>query len=826
LGIVSLIESASSLSQPGSNLDHALPPAPRRRPSPDRDLPPEPGRQRRGRSAADLLTALTALRQQLARGDGADPIRTITEGARRLLDVELARTVIVAGDGRGPTTVTVDGRQRDGSTHPEISAEVRARDRSVVGRMIVADRRDRAPFDSTDHAVLAALAQLVTEVLEESTRERRLQAVVDHAPTAIFLKDAELRYVIANQRAADLAGASSPEVMIGRTDADFLDSGPAAEIMASDRAILAGGVPLDEEDLNHLPGRDAILHAQIFAIHDGIGRPIGIGGVVSDVTDRRQAEQALAASEERYRTVFEQAQEGIVLVDDAGRYVAGNPAACAMLGMTEAELLASTVDDVAVEPGLWDAFRQAAATSGPTFVSQGDVRLRRRDGEVITVEYNATAQGANGLHVGILRDVTERRLRDAAAQQRLEMIAAIRTLNAMDDVDEGAAAICRAIVANGGFAGAAVFAFSGIAGTSLVAAEFSSDVRLPGDALALPPALARSIRRRIRGGPWVDDWSNRTPIGVPLDLASMGVLSTACIPVAVEGQIVGMLAVGGPQPAAALAVRLPDLVEIGELVSARLAGKLRERSHAALERRLVRRTIARRAFHPVFQPIVDLATGEVVGYEGLTRFADRTPPDRAFRAAAAAGVGIELEVATMEAILEASGPLPANRYLDINVSPDLILAREPLRTLLRDAGFNVVLEVTEHAVIDDYRAIRRAIESLGDHVALAVDDAGAGFASLRHIVELQPAYVKLDRGLIEMIDVDLARQAMVAGLEEFAVRLGVTLIAAGVEREAERATLLELKLRRAQGFLFGRPMPAADLIAAERLRKTSDFRID
>ena len=614
--------------------------------------------------------------------------------------------------------------------------------------------------------------------------------------------------------------------MIGRTDADFLGPEQAAEIMASDRAILAGGAALDDEDLNHLPGRDAILHAQIFAIHDGLGRPIGIGGVVSDVTERRQAEQDLAASEERYRTVFEQAQEGIVLVDDEGRHVAGNPAACAMLGMTEAELVATTVGDIAVEPDLWGSYRRAAATGGRSFVRHGDVHLRRRDGELLTAEYTVTAQGANGLHVAILRDVTERRARDADARRRLGLITAIRTLPAVEDVDDGAAAICRAIVDHGGFAGAAVFGFSGMAGTALAAAAFSMDVRLPPEALSLPPALARNIRRRVRGGPWVDDWSDRAPIGVPLDLASMGVLATACIPLDVDGQIVGMLAVGGTQPAAAVTARLPDLVEIGELVSARLAGKLRERSRMGLERRRIRRTIARRAFRPVFQPIVDLATREVVGYEGLTRFADRTPPDRAFHAAAAAGVGIELEVATIEAILEASGPLPANRYLDINVSPDLILAREPLRTLLRNAGFNVVLEITEHAVIEDYRAIRRAIESLGDHVALAVDDAGAGFASLRHIVELQPAYVKVDRGLIEQIDVDLARQAMVAGLKEFAVRLGVTLVAEGVEREAERATLLELEVSRAQGYLFGRPLPAAEVIAAERLRKTSEFRID
>jgi EAL domain-containing protein (putative c-di-GMP-specific phosphodiesterase class I) len=136
--------------------------------------------------------------------------------------------------------------------------------------------------------------------------------------------------------------------------------------------------------------------------------------------------------------------------------------------------------------------------------------------------------------------------------------------------------------------------------------------------------------------------------------------------------------------------------------------------------------------------------------------------------------------------------------------------------LLRDAGFNVVLEITEHDQVNDYPALVAAIADLGDHVTIAVDDAGSGFASLRHIVELRPAYVKLDRGLIAGIDRDVARQAMVAGLREFAARLDVTLVAEGVEREAEWATLLGLDLRRGQGYLFGRPAPVDEALVALR----------
>jgi EAL domain-containing protein (putative c-di-GMP-specific phosphodiesterase class I) len=203
--------------------------------------------------------------------------------------------------------------------------------------------------------------------------------------------------------------------------------------------------------------------------------------------------------------------------------------------------------------------------------------------------------------------------------------------------------------------------------------------------------------------------------------------------------------------------------------------------------------------------------GVTLGYEALTRFTDGTPPDVMFARATRAGLGPELEAAAIAAALEAAGPLPANRFLDLNVSPALILAREPLRSLLRATGFGVILEVTEHDRIEDYPALRRGVEALGANVRLAVDDAGAGFASLRHILELRPALVKLDQGLIRGVDADPVRQALVAGMAHFAGRLETQLAAEGVETELERSTLLTLGITLGQGYLFGRPVPVAEL---------------
>jgi len=213
----------------------------------------------------------------------------------------------------------------------------------------------------------------------------------------------------------------------------------------------------------------------------------------------------------------------------------------------------------------------------------------------------------------------------------------------------------------------------------------------------------------------------------------------------------------------------------------------------------------------VLQPIVEMANGEVLGYEALTRFSDGTPPDQVFKAAADAGLGLQLEAVTIEVALDAAAPLRGDCFLDINVSPDLVMARKPLQGLLRRSAPGVVLEITEHVDVQDYEILRASLASLGSDVRFAVDDAGAGFASLRHILELAPSHVKLDRGLVARIDTDPARQALVAGLVHFATEIAVMLIAEGVETEDERQTLLRLGVHVGQGYLLGRPAPAEDV---------------
>jgi EAL domain-containing protein (putative c-di-GMP-specific phosphodiesterase class I) len=218
----------------------------------------------------------------------------------------------------------------------------------------------------------------------------------------------------------------------------------------------------------------------------------------------------------------------------------------------------------------------------------------------------------------------------------------------------------------------------------------------------------------------------------------------------------------------------------------------------------LRRVLADGRFFPVFQPIVSLPSLAVVGYEALTRFADGTPPEIRFDRAAAAGVGFEFELAAIEAAVKAAPAMDSRAFLSFNVSPGLIVTEgKRLRRILSQWRGNIVIEVTEHAPIGNYDAFRSAVARFRG-VELAIDDAGAGYASLRHILELGPAWVKLDITLVRGIDADPRRQDLVAGLVHFGSRSGQRLIAEGIERQEEADTLLGIGVEYAQGHLFGR----------------------
>lgn len=214
------------------------------------------------------------------------------------------------------------------------------------------------------------------------------------------------------------------------------------------------------------------------------------------------------------------------------------------------------------------------------------------------------------------------------------------------------------------------------------------------------------------------------------------------------------------------------------------------------------------SFAIVYQPIVRLADGRIAGYEALTRFLDQPlqTPDVRFQEAAQIGMQDLLEVAVIRKALGPLAQIPAHAYVSLNASPRTVLDGA-LNELLADyPGRRLMLEVTEHVSVDDYARVARSLEPLRRQgLRIAVDDAGAGYASFRHILKLRPDVIKLDTSLIRQIDTDRQYRALAAALVRFAQETGSQVVAEGVESESELDVLRDLGVGHAQGYLLGRP---------------------
>jgi EAL domain-containing protein (putative c-di-GMP-specific phosphodiesterase class I)/CheY-like chemotaxis protein len=256
-------------------------------------------------------------------------------------------------------------------------------------------------------------------------------------------------------------------------------------------------------------------------------------------------------------------------------------------------------------------------------------------------------------------------------------------------------------------------------------------------------------------------------------------------------------------------------VEITGDVIEELVGQLSVRRRAE-DRRRIREARVRRAMDQVgalgvvFQPIFDLVNGTTIGVEALARFhvAPRRPPDRWFAEAGEVGLRTELELAALDCALSHLSEVQKGLFLSVNVSPTTLRTAAFRKAIANAEAGRIVVEVTEHVPVEDYDALNDAlgrVRALG--VRLAIDDAGAGFASLRHILRLDPDYVKLDRSLIDDIERDRSHQALAAGLISFGKKIGAGIIAEGIEREPQLRALRELGVTCGQGYLLGRPGP-------------------
>jgi PAS domain S-box-containing protein len=553
-----------------------------------------------------------------------------------------------------------------------------------------------------------------------------------------------------------------------------------------------------------------------FSVSTGIAL---IAITVSVRSDRVKAAQASAILdlESRRRILgaaIEQTVESVVICDVAGTIVYVNPAFERTTGYTAPEVIGRN-------PRLLQSGEQSPAFYGSMWATlnagrpwMGELVNRRKDGRTYRDEATITPMLDDGgrvvAYVAVQRDVTHVRELEsnlvAITEERAAIGASLAALPTGESLESTAAAICGELVRLPHVDFAALCSFDGPKDVVVVA---TAGIDMP-PGLHLPPARANAIRSRAALGTWTEQWRDLPGDDVfGAAIQAAGGRLAALSPIGNGVGQVGILLIGAlsADHAAHLVERLPALVEFAATSHALVGAKLvARRDELALQTR-IRSMIDRKAFHPVYQAIVELESKRPIGFEALTRFDDGTPPDEVFAAAMRTGLGHELEAATLDAAVRCSATLPVGTWLSLNASPAFTCSGG-LATVLTHRTRPVVVEITEHNTIADYAAIREVIAALGPDIRVAVDDAGAGVANFSHIVELRPAYVKVDVSLIRDINVDVTRQALLVGLLHFARTSDRRLIAEGVETVEELATLRSLDVHYGQGYLLGRPTPA------------------
>jgi EAL domain-containing protein (putative c-di-GMP-specific phosphodiesterase class I)/DNA-binding NarL/FixJ family response regulator len=414
-------------------------------------------------------------------------------------------------------------------------------------------------------------------------------------------------------------------------------------------------------------------------------------------------------------------------------------------------------------------------------------------------------------------------------RRRLSATESLVGLDAGAGIDDIAAAVCDALITETGGPTAGLYMFASERRAVLLAGR-----GLPGRDAApgveISEVVSTFLFAKARQGPWSGQardlpFDSGRPQRLPASINDRGFIVA---PIVRDDHPIGIVFVGGPPGVGPLALgrrHFATLLDFAATSAMLLGAEFRHVSTDETDRDSLRDRYREHRFSTHFQPIAELASGNTVGYEALTRWDDGTRADLPFAEARRLDLALEMEIETIRAALTAAAELPSGAWLSVNISAETILEYTPLPELLTETRRSIVLELTEHQRIRDYEQLRSRLATLGRHVRVAVDDAGAGYSTLQHVLALQPAFVKLDLSWIRGIDQDRPRQAMITGLAHFAKETGSELIAEGVETMEEFEIMRLLGVTLGQGYLLGRPAPAAAYAAASDQHPSTTTRL-
>ncbi len=351
------------------------------------------------------------------------------------------------------------------------------------------------------------------------------------------------------------------------------------------------------------------------------------------------------------------------------------------------------------------------------------------------------------------------------------------------------------------------------------------DMIKPGDKRSLDDVYCRHI---LAGRlPEVMPDTSRFPLAASMPITqAVPIGSHMSVPVKLrDGSIYGMFCCLSPRTNESLNGRdLQVMRAFADLAAEQIDENLLGQREKLSKRERIEALIRDRQISIMMQPIFDFTRRAPTGFECLSRFAmePRRSPDQWFNEAGSVGLGPALELAAIQSALTQGDALPDPIYLSINASAEVLMDDAFDAAIAGYPPHRLVIELTEHAAVQEYEALSHRLAPLrASGIKLAIDDAGAGYSGLQHIVQLQPDIIKLDMSLTRDIDSDQARRALASALVFYARETGSLIVAEGVETEREQETLKMLGIHRGQGYLLGRPMPPAEAAAFVRTRQAA-----
>jgi diguanylate cyclase (GGDEF)-like protein/PAS domain S-box-containing protein len=699
-----------------------------------------------------------------------------------------------------------------------------------------------------------AIKQDITErkrAEEELYRSRQmLQSTLDTIPQRVFWKDRNSTYLGCNRAFATDAGLNNPAEIIGKSDFELAWSGTADRYRADDKRVMEkGSAKLNFDETQSRPDGSLLwLRTNKLPLHDREGKVTGIIGTYEDITERKQAEQALRTSEKRYRLLFERNLAGVFRTTVEGRLLECNHAAARMFGYdSPEEVLALPVTSLYHTASDREAFLRKLKSEKS--LTNHEMKLRRKNGDSTCLIGNMSLvddnSGVGRIIEGTLVDITERKV----AEERVQFLAYYDALTGLPNRTLLQDRLTKALASARRQKCKVALLFLDLDRFKIINDSLGHSF---GDLLLQEVAerLKRFAREqdtvaRLGGDEFLIVLTALKDVGDAAVAAEriMNAMTTACV-IQCRSLSIGC----------SLGISIfPEHGTDGEtliknadtaMYCAKDGGRnnfqffTADMNAQAVERltleNSLRLALGREELFLVYQPQMDIATGRITGLEALLRWQHPelglVPPDKFIRIAENSGLIMPigewvLRTACRQARKWQDEGLPA---VPVAVNVSAVQFRqedfcEVIRRVLHETGLApqyLELELTESLLLsnaDVTLSVLQELNAMG--LTLAIDDFGTGYSSLSYLKQFPVSKLKIDRSFVRDIAVNPDDAAITTAIISMAKSLHLKVIAEGVEDEAQMSFLRAHQCGEIQGYYFSKPL-AVDKVA-DKLRGTA-----